>query len=403
MNDSTAHSADFDTRAFRSAYSRFVTDQRILLSGHSHQAWPDVSRDAMLEAFDDAARFVDDKWGEAIFPKMKTVGSKILTRLGFADTDAITFGKSTHELVTRLLSCFPISSKPTVVTTTGEFHSLHRQLSRLSEEGVRVVWVDATDRSTLADRLLEAIVPGVSMVAVSAVLFEDAFILPRLGEIVNRAVSAGAIALVDAYHAFNVVPLDWGPSKDKLFVTSGGYKYAQFGEGICFLRVPADSTLSTLRPLDTGWFADFGALDRERTGRIEYGPGGDRFSGATFDPTPFYRADAVLRHFESFDLTVARLRSISLEQTRRIVAVLDNARLGERIVTPREDERRAGFVAIRCPRASTVVSRLRGRGVFADSRRDILRLGPAPYLFDDEIDRGAQIAAEEIQTEITAR
>lgn len=400
MNDSNPRGAHFETRAFRAAYSRFVTDQRILLSGHSHQAWPDVARDAMVEAFDDAARFIDDKWGEAIFPKMKFVGSGILARLGLAETDAITFGKSTHELVTRLLSCFPISSQPTVVTTTGEFHSLHRQLTRLSEEGLRVVWVDATDRSTLADRLLEAIVPGVSMVAASAVLFEDSFVLPRLGEIVNRAASVGAIPLVDAYHAFNVVPLDWGPSQDKLFVTAGGYKYAEFGEGICFLRVPADSVL---RPLDTGWFADFGALDRERTGRIDYGPGGDRFSGATFDPSPFYRAEAVLRHFDSFDLTVARLRSISLEQTRRIMTVLDNAGLGERIVTPREDGRRGGFVAIRCPNASNVVIRLRGRGVFADSRRDILRLGPAPYLYDDEIDRGAQMATEEIQRELAGQ
>jgi kynureninase len=400
MNDSTTTRADFDTRVFRSTYSRFVTDERILLSGHSHQAWPDVTRDAMLEAFDDAARFVDDKWGEAIFPKMKFVGNQILARLGFAENDAITFGKSTHELVTRLLSCFPISSQPTIVTTTGEFHSLHRQLTRLSEEGLRVVWVDATDRSTLADRLLEAIVPGVSMVAVSAVLFEDAFVLPRLGEIVNRAASVGAIPLVDAYHAFNVVPLNWGPSQDKLFVTAGGYKYAEFGEGICFLRVPADSTL---RPIDTGWFADFGALDRERTGRIDYGPGGDRFSGATFDPTPFYRADAALRHFDSFGLTVARLRSISLEQTRRIIAVMDNAGLGERIVTSREDARRGGFVAIRCPHASRIVSRLRERSVFTDSRRDILRLGPAPYLYDEEIDRGARMAAEEIQREVTGQ
>lgn len=398
MNDSRA-GADFDIGAFRAAYSRFVTDQRILLSGHSHQAWPDVARDAMIEAFDDAALLVDDKWYHAVFPRMKSVGSKILTRLGFADTDAITFGKSTHELVTRLLSCFPLSSRPTIVTTTGEFHSLHRQLSRLSEEGLRVVWVDANDRSTLADRLLEAIVPGVSLVAVSAVLFEDAFVLPRLGEIVDKAVSLGAIPLVDAYHAFNVVPIEWGPAHGKLFVTAGGYKYAEFGEGICFLRVPADSTL---RPVDTGWFADFSALERERTGRIDYGPGGDRFSGATFDPTPFYRADAVLRHFDSFGLTIERLRTISLRQTGRIISALEEAGLGERIVTPRAEERRGGFIALRCPNASTVVGRLRGRGVFADSRRDILRLGPAPYLYDDEIDRGVRLAAEEIQKELVA-
>lgn len=389
----------FDFEAFRGAYSRFVTGDRVLLSGHSHQAWPDVARDAMLEAYDDAARFVDDKWYQAVFPKMRSVGQRILGRLGFDPNDAITFGKSTHELVTRLLSCFPLSSNPTVVTTTGEFHSLHRQLSRLSEEGLRVVWVDATDRKSLADRLIQAIVPGVSLVAFSAVLFEDAYVMPRLGDIVARAVRVGAVPLVDAYHAFNVVPLDWGPARDKLFVTAGGYKYAQLGEGICFLRVPSDSTL---RPLDTGWFADFSALERERTGRVEYGPGGDRFSGATFDPTPFYRADAVLAHWDHFGLTPARLRAISVAQTRSIIAALDDARLGERIVTSREDERRGGFVAVRCARASDVVARLRERGIFVDSRRDLLRIGPAPYLTSDEIERGTQAVAEEIHKEIAA-
>lgn len=386
----------YDPRAFRSAYSRFLTGDRILLSGHSHQAWPDVARDAMLEAFDDAAHFVDDKWYRAVFPKMRSVGSRILGRLGFADTDSITFGKSTHELVTRLLSCFPAAKQPTIVTTTGEFHSLHRQLSRLSEEGMRVVWVDATDRTTLADRLLEAIVPGVSMVAVSAVLFEDAFVMPRLGEIVQRAATVGAIPLVDAYHAFNVLPLAWGLAQDKLFVTAGGYKYAEFGEGICFLRVPADSGL---RPVDTGWFADFSALERERTGRVDYGPGGDRFSGATFDPSPFYRADAVLRHWDAFGLSVEALRAISLRQTARIMAELDASGLGAAVVTPREEDRRGGFVAVRCANASAVVGRLRARGVLVDSRRDLLRLGPAPYVLDEEIDRGVRAAAEEMHKE----
>ena len=29
---------------------------------HSHHYWPDVTRDAMLEYWDDTARLVDDKW-----------------------------------------------------------------------------------------------------------------------------------------------------------------------------------------------------------------------------------------------------------------------------------------------------------------------------------------------------
>ncbi len=386
-----------DLGALRATYGRFLEGDRILLTGHSHQAWPDVAREAMIEAFDDAARLVDDKWYRAVFPKMEAVGRGILGRLGFDEGDPVAFGKSTHELVTRLLSCFPLASRPTVVTTRAEFHSLHRQLSRLAEEGLRVVWVDAADRESLADRFLEAITPGTSLVAISAVLFEDAFVVPRIGEIVARAVEIGAVPLVDAYHAFNTVPIAWGPAKDALFVTSGGYKYAEFGEGICFLRFPA---ATKLRPVDTGWFADFSALDGDRTEAVGYGSGGARFTGATFDPTPFYRAEAVLRHWDAFGLDVPLLRSISLRQTRRILERLGQAGLSDRIVSPRSEERRGPFVAIRSPGTVRVVDRLRARSVFVDARRDLVRLGPAPYLTDDEIDRGTAAVAEEIRREV---
>ena len=382
-----------DLPALRAAYARFLQGDRVLLTGHSHQAWPDVARDALLRSFDDAARLVDDKWDEAIFPMLGSVGARILARMGFDAGDALAFGKSTHELVFRLLTCFPVAARPRIVTTTGEFHSLHRQLARLAEEGAEVVWVPAEPREGLADRLLQAITPGTAMVAFSAVLFEDAHVVPRLGEIAARAVEVGAVPLVDAYHAFNAVPIAWGPAKDQLFVTAGGYKYAEFGDGICWLRIPRDTAL---RPVDTGWFADFAALGAPRSYSVAYGPGGARFSGATFDASPIYRADAVLAHWDRFGLGVPLLRAISLRQTRRILALLDAHGRGADVVSSRDDERRGGFVAVRHPGAGAVVQRLRGRGVFTDARRDLLRLGPAPYLTDAEIDRGTLAAIEEL-------
>jgi kynureninase len=399
MSEARSSEPLVDPGALRAAYGRFLAGDRILLTGHSHQAWPDVARDAMLEAFDDAATFVDDKWHEGIFPKMDAAGRAILRRLGFPEGDAITFGKSTHELVSRLLSCFRLADRPTVVTTRAEFHSLHRQICRLAEDGLRVVWVDATDRASVADRLIDAIVPGTSLVAVSAVFFEDAYVVPRIGDIIAKAVSVGAVPLVDAYHAFNAVPVEWGPAKDELFVTAGGYKYAGLGEGICFLRVPGSTTL---RPADTGWFADFAALEGERSDAVGYGFGGARFSGATFDPTPIYRANAVLRHWDRFGLDVPALRAISLRQTRRILGHLDEAGLGDRLVSSRDDARRGPFVTVRSPGSDHVVERLRARRVFVDARRDLVRIGPAPYLTNDEIDRGVRAVVEEIQRAIGA-
>ena len=315
---------ELDIDRLRHAYSHFLCGERILLSGHSHQAWPDVARDAQLKSFDDAARYVDDKWSEAIFPLAQQVREAILQRMGFAPDDALAFGESSHQLVYRLLSTLRPHERPRVVASTGEFHSLYRQLTRLGEEGVEGEWVDASERSGLAERMNEAIVPGTAMVALSAVMFEDAHVVPRLGDVMARAAEVGAIPLVDAYHAFNAVPIDWGAAAQQLFVTAGGYKYAGFGNGLCWLRIPPNCNL---RPVYTGWFADFDSLSdpRDGTRRVAYGPGSMRFAGATFDDSAFYRAAAVLAHWDSFGLDVPALRAISLRQTARIITRLDEA------------------------------------------------------------------------------
>ena len=49
-------------------YSRFRVSERLLLTGHSHQAWPDVGFEAQQRAWLDAAELVDDKWARAAVP-----------------------------------------------------------------------------------------------------------------------------------------------------------------------------------------------------------------------------------------------------------------------------------------------------------------------------------------------
>lgn len=372
--------------ALRAEYTRFTRPKRILLSGHSHQAWPDAARDAGARYFDDAAEHVDDKWDKAIFPLLARVARRILVRMGYPETDRLVFGKSTHELGFRLISALPLRERPRIVTTTGEFHSLYRQLRRLEEEGIEIVWVDATERKGLGQRIAAAVDERTALVAVSAVFFEDAAIHDGLEQVVARAAEVSAACLVDAYHAFDVVPVDTGQTS---FVLGGGYKYAQFGEGLCWLRLPPGVSL---RPVYTGWFADFQSLAHGRSDAATgYDDSSWGFAGSTFDASAAYRADAALDVFDRHGLDVATLRAISLAQTERILTWFESSRLsrrGARLVTPRDPARRAGFVSIRTPRAGDLVADLRARGVYVDSRGDLLRLGPAPYLSDDEIDAG---------------
>ncbi len=371
-----------DPAALRPHYSAFLTGtstRRILLTGHSHQAWPDVARDAQVEAFELAARDVDDKW-DAVFVAQDELRAHTAKRIG-CEAKELAFAPNTHELVVRFLSALPLVRKPRIVTTTGEFHSAFRQLRRLAEEGVEVVFVDADPVSSLAERLGAAVDGRTSAVLVSTVLFGTSSVVPGIGELVALARSRGAEVLLDAYHAFDNMPI---AVPDGAFLVAGGYKYAQWGEGVCFLRVPAGCTL---RPVYTGWFAGFAHLaDRRTEGAVAYEEdGGTRFAGSTFDPTSTLRARAVARFFEAHDMTPERLRATYQRQTGRI---LEAARSlpGVEVATPRAEDARGGFVAVRTERAHDLVTALRTDGVFVDARGDLLRLGPAPYLLDVEID-----------------
>lgn len=375
-------SAPIDPRALRPSYSCFLRHGRILLTGHSHQAWPDVAREGLLESFDDAAEHVDDKW-EAASLAADAVRSAVARIIG-AQPDEIALGQSTHELVARFLSALDLKKRPHLVASAGEFHSMHRQLARLAEAGVEVTLVPVEPVSELAGRLARAVRDDTAALLVSSVLFETSSIVPDLAHAVEAAQKRGAEVLVDAYHAFGVVPFAVSQlGRDPIFVTGGGYKYAQWGEGCCWLRVPRETSL---RPVYTGWFSDFASLaaPRDVVRRVSYGPRpADRFAGSTYDPASHYRARAVIRFFESNELSVERLRALSLRQTERILAGLEP---GYRVRTPRDPERRGGFVSVEVEGAASVVGALRARGIFTDARGSVLRLGPAPYVTDEEID-----------------
>jgi len=381
--------------ALASHYSRFRVAERLLLTGHSHQAWPDVGFEAQQRAWLDAAEFVDEKWDRA-------EAQAALVRAGFArllgaSPGEIALGQNTHELVTRWLSALPLGTRRRLVTTTGEFHSLRRQIDRLAEEGLDIVKIAAAPAVTLAERLAAAVTDETAAVMVSSVLFETAEIVPDLGSLAATCERHGARLLIDAYHHLNVVPFDLATmGLGRAFVTGGGYKYCQLGEGNAFLRVPPDEDL---RPVLTGWFAEFGETQRRHSGGVSYPHGAAAFLGATYDPTSNYRAAAVFGFHEKQGLDAATLRAISRRQVTLLQSRIEALNLDPAIahVVEMPETRRAGFLALRARDASTLSMRLRERGVSTDARGNLLRLGPAPYLADGQLAAAVEILAAVVQ------
>jgi kynureninase len=248
------------------------------------------------------------------------------------------------------------------------------------------VKVSARPADTLAERVAAAVDDRTACVLASSVLFETAEIVPQLDAVARACERHGATLLVDAYHHLNVVPFDIRRlGLANAFVTGGGYKYCQLGEGNCFLRVPPGCRL---RPVLTGWFSGFAYLERSSTrGGVEYEPGAARFAGATYDPTSHYRAAAVFAFHADQGLTPERLREISRRQVGLLRRGIEALNIDPAVVRvePMPEDRRGGFLALRSPCAADLCAALRRRGVLTDVRGDLLRLGPAPYLSDDQL------------------
>jgi len=372
-------------------YSRFRVAERLLLTGHSHQAWPDCGFEAQQQAWQDAAEWVDYKW-EWAFAQAERVRNGFRTLLD-DPSGRYSLGASTFELLVRLLSALPLATRSRLVTTDSEFHSLRRLLARLEEAGLQIERLPAHPTESLGERLAAATDSTTAAVLTSTVFYNSGQIAGDLEPAMAACHQHGAILVLDVYHQLNVVPFSLrAAGLENTYVVGGGYKYCQLGEGNAFLRFPADCEL---RPVITGWYAEFGQLTQEvSTSGVAYNAGDDRFAGATYDPTSHYRAAAVFDFFSREGLDAHFLRRVSQHQIGLLCRLFDDLELDTRLISRDHDvptQRIAGFLALYSPQAEQICQRLREQGVFADQRAGILRLGPAPYLSDRQLEKAVAV------------
>jgi kynureninase len=225
-------------------------------------------------------------------------------------------------------------------------------------------------------------------VLVSAVLFETARVVPGLDELARHCAAAGVELLVDAYHALGALPFRVSEEGlESTWIVGGGYKYLQLGEGNCFLRLPSQA--EQMRPVLTGWFAEFELLAAERADTaVRFPAGGARFAGSTYDPTSNYRAARVFAFFEERGLTPELLRASYLHQAALLAARFDELGFREDVMARDRSaalDRFGAFLAIECSEAGEVARRAAEEGVQIDARGRYFRLGPAPYLSDAQL------------------
>jgi len=360
---------------------------RIHFAAHSHHLWPDASFDGHMEAWNDAALLADKKWDKIFGEVMPRAQENIARELNLPDPRTIGFAPNTHELLVRLFSARGGRSPLDVLTTDGEFHSFRRQSARWEEEGRikrRVVLCEPFN--TFTQRYLAALREKTPDIAfLSAVMFRSGLRFDGVAELAERAAPDGMWAVVDLYHSFMALPSDFGAVAHRVFFLGGGYKYAMTGEGAGFIHAPPGFAA---RPQNTGWFADFGAIEAKQ-GEVGYSQDGGRFLGATYDATGLYRFNAVRAMLASEGLTTdmisarcATLRAAMIEAIRKGDAgILTEAELLE----PNTHGPNARFIALRHPKATEWKAALMDADLITDARDDVLRIGFGLYQDEEDV------------------
>jgi kynureninase len=389
---------DKKAQALLPHYAHFNVANRLLFTGHSHQAWPDVALEGQTEYFHASAELIDKKWDVA-FEKTEILRSYL--RKYYDDPDGLYCREeSTHFLFVSLMSAWDLVNKPKIITTEGEYYSLSRQLARLSEVGLEVVKIPASVDESFVDNIRKNLDSKTSAVMISRVYFQSSLINPHLTEIAALCRQHGVPLVIDDYHGTNVVPLSIrNEGLEDAFILIGGYKYLQWGEANCFLRFPKDCTI---RPVITGWFASFSSLQKKQdfTKAVEFDLGNQRFASGTYDPSSQFRAAKVVQFFKKQSLEPEVLRKGYLEQIGLLKSLFLKQDIDPSILrlTHNEDiHLNGGFLSLESPHAVAIRKRLLEKDVFTDARDTILRLGPAPYTTSQQINEVIGILSETLK------
>ncbi|MGP9801972.1 aminotransferase class V-fold PLP-dependent enzyme [Rheinheimera sp. NSM] len=352
---------------------------------HSHHYWPDVSRDAMLEYWDDTARLVDDKWRYIFGEKVPQTQQLIADILQLPQPEQIVFAPNTHELVMRLLSCFDLRQPLRILTTDSEFYSFSRQVKRLAEyDNVQVDIIATEPFAGFEQRFTDAAATNqYQLIFCSQVFFNSGVAVSNLTGFVQQiAAVSEAMIVIDGYHGFMALPTDLSAIAERIFYLAGSYKYAQGGEGCCFMAVPVGSTE---RPLYTGWFAEFGTLAAEKSATVLYSEDGYRFAGATMDFSALYRLNAVLRLFKQQGISVGRIHQY-VQQLQQVflqkLAAVQHTKLHADNLVMHDLANHGHFLTFRpgsVPEVAELAAQLKRAGIETDYRADRLRFGFALY------------------------
>jgi kynureninase len=310
--------------------------------------------------------------------------SGLMAPLVGAAPDEIGIGDSTTINLHKFLAAFydPSPARPRILIDALAFptdrYAVQSQLRLHGRDPAHdLVQVASRDGYTLEETdIIAAMTPDVQIAVLPAVLYQSGQLLD-IARLARAARARDILLAVDCSHSAGVIPhrLDeWGVD----FGFWCTYKYLHGGPGAAAAWYLNRRHFGR-HPGLAGWFGN--RKERQFDMAAELAPAPD--ARCLHVGTPHVLSMAALTGTLPLITTagIDRLRETSLRQTAYLIRVLED-RLGQfgfTLVTPREDERRGGHVALAHPEALRICKALAAAGVVVDHRPpNLVRLGPSP-------------------------
>jgi kynureninase len=314
------------------------------------------------------------------------IGEAAAPLLGASPDEVICTGTTTYN-VHSLVSTFyrPEGGRTRIVATSLEFPTdIYALKSQIGLRGLdwreHLVLVGGNDDGIIdEEQVISAMTGDTAMVFLPSVLFRSGQLLD-IERLTAAAHERGAMIGFDCSHSAGAVPHrfdGWGVD----FAVWCGYKYLCGGPG-----APAFIYVNRLHfdaePGLAGWFG----CDKEKQFDLELDFGHARRAGGWQVSSPGILGAAAVEGALSVigGYGIESLRERSLRLTSYLMFLIDELLSAEpysfRVVTPREDRRRGGHVAIsRAEDSLKIKEALVRRGVITDFRPpDVIRIAPSP-------------------------
>lgn len=291
-------------------------------------------------------------------------GRALFAAIVGVETGRVATGSQTSAMVAVVAASLPDGAE--VVVPEGDFSSVVFPFLAQAHRGVRV-------RNVPLDRLADAVRPGTSLVAWSAVQSATGAVTDP-APVLAAARSVGAMTLCDLTQAAGVLPVSAAPFD---VTVTHAYKWLCAPRGVAFATF-SDRALAELRPVQAGWYAG------EDVWSSCYGPDMRLATDARrFDVSPAWQAwpgaVAALRHLASVDAASAWRHATGL--TDRLADALGTVRSGQAITTFPDPD-------------GSALRALSAAGVTASGRAGRLRLAFHLWNHEADVDRVVDVLAD---------